>query len=125
PAPSQGETIDVCVCTFRRPHVAQTLRSIAAQQGLEGRRLRIIVADNDEEPSARTLIARTAAELDVPVSYVHAPARNISVARNACLQQAGGDWLAFIDDDEIADPDWLAALLAEAERAGWDAVLGP
>jgi succinoglycan biosynthesis protein ExoM len=56
---------------------------------------------------------------------LHAPARNISRARNACLEAAEGEFLAFLDDDETATPGWLAALLAEAERGGWDAVLGP
>jgi succinoglycan biosynthesis protein ExoM len=44
--------------------------------------------------------------------YVHAPARNIAIARNACLDSVGTRWLAFIDDDEVAEPDWLLHLLA-------------
>jgi succinoglycan biosynthesis protein ExoM len=56
---------------------------------------------------------------------VHAPSRNISIARNACLDAAAGEWIAFLDDDEIASPSWLSSLIAEAEREQWDAVLGP
>jgi succinoglycan biosynthesis protein ExoM len=36
-----------------------------------------------------------------------------------------GDYLAFIDDDQTAAPDWIACLLAAAERAGCAAMLGP
>jgi succinoglycan biosynthesis protein ExoM len=118
-------SVDVGVCTFRRPAVAETLASLARQALPQGVRLRVIVADNDETPSAEAAVRRAAAEHGLELTYVHAPARNICIARNACLDTASADWFAFIDDDETATPGWLAALLAEAERGGWDAVLGP
>lgn len=118
-------TVDVGVCTFRRPAVAETLASLARQDLPPGVALRVIVADNDAEPEARARVLAAAEEHGLEVTYVHAPARNISVARNACLAAASADWLAFLDDDETATPGWLGALLAEAERGGWDAVLGP
>jgi succinoglycan biosynthesis protein ExoM len=117
--------VDVGVCTFRRPAVVETLASLARQQLPAGCRLQAIVADNDETPSAEAEVRAAAERLGLALAYVHAPARNISRARNACLDAAGGEFIAFLDDDETAAPGWLAALLAEAERGGWDAVLGP
>jgi succinoglycan biosynthesis protein ExoM len=117
--------VDVGVCTFRRPAVAETLRSIAGQALPGGLSVRAIVADNDEQPSAEALVRQAAEAHGLEVAYVHAPARNISLARNACLDAATGEFLAFLDDDETATPGWLAGLLAEAARGGWDAVLGP
>lgn len=120
-----ASVVSVAICTYRRPAVVATLASIARQQTPEGVRVEVIVADNDtgREAEARVLAA---AELHgLSVTYVHAPARNICVARNACLDAATGDWLAFLDDDETAGPGWLAALLSQAERSGCDAVLGP
>jgi len=99
------------------------LEAIVAQQVDVG--FRIIVADNAEEPEARERVEAMADRTQISIQYVHAPARNISVARNACLEAARGEWIAFLDDDELAEPTWLAALLAEAGRGGWDAVLGP
>ena len=115
--------IDVLMCTFRRDEVAQTLASLGAQVLPEGVQMRVIVADNDDTPSARARVA--AVDLPCPVTYVHAPARNISIARNACLDAATGDWVAFIDDDEVARPDWLAQLLGAAQRLGSDGIFGP
>jgi succinoglycan biosynthesis protein ExoM len=85
----------------------------------------VIVADNAGDTTARELIETTARELDLDTVYVHAPARNISIARNACLDVATAEWLAFLDDDEIASPIWLSALLCEAASEQWDAILGP
>src|SRR3954453_12409000 len=118
-------SVDVGVCTFRRPAVADTLASLASQVLPQGVSLRVIVADNDAEPEARTRVLTAAEAHGLDVVYRHAPARNISLARNACLDAATAEWIAFLDDDETASPGWLAALLAEAQVGGWDAVLGP
>lgn len=115
---------DILICTFRRPHLAETLRSLFALDPVPGP-LRIIVADNDETPSAEALVAGMAEGAPMKVVYCHAPARNISIARNACLDHAEADWIALIDDDEIARPDWLARLHARAEATGADAIFGP
>jgi succinoglycan biosynthesis protein ExoM len=52
-------------------------------------------------------------------------ARNISVARNACLDAATAPLVAFIDDDEVASPEWLVALVGTWESSNADVVLGP
>jgi succinoglycan biosynthesis protein ExoM len=111
------ERIDVCVCTFRRPSLIATIESIAGQDVRGEIALRIIVADNDGAPTAQVPVEEAASRFGVPITYVHAPARNISVARNACLDAADTRWIAFIDDDEVAAPDWLRTLIAaRAER---------
>jgi succinoglycan biosynthesis protein ExoM len=117
--------IDVCVCTFRRLHVAETLRSISKLVVNPNWIVRVIVADNDESPSARNIVKAAANEYPLSLTYLHAPARNISVARNACLGAATAALVAFIDDDEIASPEWLAALVATLEVGSADVVLGP
>lgn len=116
--------IDICLCTFRRNHVTKTLESLKNPDGMDGWHIRIIVADNDETPSAEERVRTTAEKTGLDIIYIHAPARNISIARNACLDHATAPLIAFIDDDEIATPHWLSALV-EKQREGWDAVLGP
>ena len=51
------------------------------------------------------LVDAVAAELPFELLYVHCPAANISIARNACLDNSSGDFLAFIDDDETASSE--------------------
>ena len=116
--------MDVCVCTFRRPSVAALLASLAKQQLPPSLRMRVIVADNDDTPSARETVAEAFRVNGLDGVYLHAPARNISIARNACLEAADAELTAFIDDDEIAQPGWLSGLLAELERAKADVVFG-
>ncbi|MEL6640306.1 MAG: glycosyltransferase family 2 protein [Pseudomonadota bacterium] len=120
PTPAQ---VDVLMCTFRRPEVVATLQSLDQQTLPDGVSLRIIVADNDETPSAAKRVTDAAQEMQTPVHYVHAPARNISIARNAGLDAAKGDWVAFIDDDETAPENWIANLLLAIN--GHDGAFGP
>ena len=117
-------SVDICICTFRRPFLAETLRSVA-RLTVSGHEIRIIVADNDHQPSARTLVDGLRDALPFPLTYVHAPAANICIARNACLDHADADYVAFVDDDEIVASGWISALLGAAAANGAAAVLGP
>ena len=74
------------------------------------------------EPIRQPTILVEAALLGLDLTYVHAPARNISIARNACLDAATTDWITFIDDDEEAATDWIARLLEV--RSGAEIVFG-
>ena len=115
--------VDICICTFRRAHIRETLRSIAALHDVQD--IRVIVADNDDTPSAKTLVEDSARDFGLTINYIHAPARNISVARNACLDAASAPLIAFIDDDEIAMPGWLSSLRGIMQSTAADIVLGP
>lgn len=116
--------VSICICTYRRPMVTDTIASVLAQNGLDRIIPELIVCDDDPAQSARNAIATIAAAARIPVRYVISGAGNVSAARNACLRAAGGDWIAFIDDDEIAEPDWLAELLAAQSAYTADVVKG-
>ena len=49
---------------------------------------------------------------------------NISATRNAGIAEAGGDWLAFIDDDAVAEPTWLSHHMQAAGALGVQALVG-
>lgn len=80
--------------------------------------LHVVIADNEGSESARQVCAEFERESGIPLTYVHEPERGISFARNACLDhiRAACDFFAFIDDDEVPEPDWLERLI-EAQAA--------
>src|SRR5262249_7330899 len=112
----------LCVCTFRRPSVGDTVRSLLAQQGVAPSEIEIVVADDDPDCSARPVIEALAKSSSVVVRYVESAARNISACRNACLHAARADWIAFIDDDQVAEPTWLQEMIAAAQACRADAI---
>jgi succinoglycan biosynthesis protein ExoM len=102
--------------------VIVALESVANQNLPPGISMAIMVIDNDVQPTAMDAVNDFAARSPARLSYKHAPGKNISIARNAGLEGCSTQWLAFLDDDERASPNWLANLLSA--RLGANAVFG-
>jgi glycosyl transferase family 2 len=115
----------IVIPSYRRSdELARAVASVLAQQGV-AMPCEILVVDNDPEGSAAAVTAAMAARGKMPIRYLPEPRPGISHARNTGVAAANGRYLAFLDDDEEAAPDWLAHLLATVQRFGADAVVGP
>jgi succinoglycan biosynthesis protein ExoM len=82
--------------------------------------------DNNPEPVARSIYDEFWGA-EAPGEFVHCPRPGIPMARNAALEAAlrnSPDFIAFLDDDEVAPPHWLKSLLRALEDSGADAVQG-
>jgi len=118
--------VSIVIPTQRRPDaLARAVRSSFAQTGVAPLQLELIVVDNDEAPSVRSLVESLAAEAPFAVHYVHEPRPGVANARNAGVAEVKGAFIAFLDDDEEAPSGWLAALLEVQSRFEADLVFGP
>jgi succinoglycan biosynthesis protein ExoM len=125
-AASQSHHISVCICTFKRPALLKQLLEHLQKQRTDGLfTYSAVVADNDPAQSAQQLVAELASTSAVPLKYCSEPHPNIALARNKAVQYAGGDFIAFIDDDEFPTEDWLWNLYTTCMALGVDGVLGP
>jgi GT2 family glycosyltransferase len=121
--------IDVAIPTYRRPE--GLTRLLGALESLrfpdDAPELRVVVVDNDAAESARTVCEDARRWLDFPLVYAVEKRRGIPQARNAALALAlaHADFVAFLDDDEVPEPDWLAELLRVQRSWDADAVAGP
>ncbi|ABI57692.1 glycosyltransferase [Alkalilimnicola ehrlichii MLHE-1] len=129
PAGHAPTRIHVCIPTYRRPEgLRRALQSVAGQRvGEEGVRVAVWVVDNDAAGPAGAVCDALRDGYPWPLHHVVAPERGISHARNRALEAAlpGCDYLAFLDDDEIAPPDWLRDLLAARRRHRADVIAAP
>jgi len=117
--------VSICVATYRRPHgLARLLDSLSRLALPEGLAVEIVVVDNDAagESQSQALATSDAAR---SVRWFIEPRQNIAHARNRAVSEARGHWIAFIDDDEVADENWLAELWTWAERGEGDGFFGP
>jgi len=115
--------LSVCIATFRRnERLRAVLDDLARQVRTPDQ---VVVVDNEPGGGARTVVEAYRAGVSFPVEYDVQPEPNISLTRNRTVQLARGDWIAFIDDDERAPPEWLSELLSAADRYRADGVLAP
>lgn len=121
--------VDICAITCRRPSGLVRLLDGLDQLRLPdaGLAVRIVVVDNDAEESARSVCADASRWMRQPLVYVTEKRRGIPRARNTALAVSlrDAEFVAFVDDDEVPDPDWLAELLRTQAAHGADAVAGP
>ena len=126
PTSAGPRNVAVCICTYRRPHLlARLLKALEAQETENLFTFAIVVVDNDEHRSAELCVAQNAETMSVSIQYRVEPRRNIALARNKAIENAAGEFVAFIDDDEYPDRNWLAELLKASDKYQADAVLGP
>ncbi len=121
--------IIVCIPTFRRNALLRNcLLSIGKLEVPDKHEVQIIVVDNDERETARLLCTELAAEISCPLHYFVQAVRGLSSVRNSLLNHAlrfNADIVAFIDDDEQADPQWLVQHLNNMEKYDADVCSGP
>jgi glycosyltransferase involved in cell wall biosynthesis len=85
----------------------------------------IVIVDNDASESARPSVEAFAKGSRVGIWYFVEPQQNISLARNKAIENAKGELVALIDDDELPGERWLLELYGALKRFGADGVLGP
>lgn len=143
PISAEVPSLAIAMPTYRRPEtLAAVLPELVAQAAEVTERglavAEVLVIDNDDEPTAAGAVSAlggtpaeaptdsraSAAPLPpVPLRYLHQPEPGIAAARNAALEAAGTDLVAFIDDDERPRPGWLAALLRTWREYGHPAAV--
>ena len=121
--------ISVQIMTFHREAgLRRAVRSVLAQHGVEPAAVEILIVDNSAEGSARSVaagLAQVAEAAGFQLRYVNETRPGIAQARNAGIRNAGADLIAYLDDDEEADPGWLAGMVAVLDKFDCDAVGGP
>jgi histidinol-phosphate phosphatase family protein len=98
--------IDVVVPTAGRESLVRLLDALERAHGPRPRRI-LVVRDGPGRGPART--ARPGVEV------LRTRGGGPAAARNAGWRAARGEWVAFVDDDVVPDPDWLARLAEDVD----------
>jgi len=123
---NETKHISVCICTYKRPRFLKRLLEELDGQDTSGLfTYSIVVADNDHLQSGEAVVRDFAAASSIPIKYCVEPRQNIALTRNKAIENANGDFVAFIDDDEFPTRRWLLTLFKACDEFGVDGVLGP
>ena len=120
--------IAIGITTRNRPRLlANALHSLAQLEVPEHSSLQYIVVENNGHLGMREVVRRS--PLDPAKTHLELEPRiGIPFARNKVLKIAARvkcDFLAFIDDDEQAHPNWISELVKRQQATGADLVCGP
>jgi len=84
----------------------------------------IVVVDNGSTDETSQVIAAAIPEAKHPLRGVRENEPGVVAARNRGIRESQGRWIAFFDDDQLADWHWLAELLRGASDKGCRVVGG-
>jgi succinoglycan biosynthesis protein ExoM len=118
--------IAVCICTFKRPLLLKRLLDeLAAQETEQLFSYSIVVVDNDALGSAESVVRDFSTVTRIQVTYCVESRQSIALSRNKAVDNALGDFISFIDDDEFPPSSWLLTLFKTLQEHKVDGVLGP
>lgn len=102
--------ISVVVCTYNRSELLWGCLESLAKQTLEVGLFEVIVVDNNSTDNTLEIADQFAKTLPnlIILSELN---QGLSHARNRGWREAGGAYVAFIDDDARAAPDWCERIL--------------
>lgn len=119
---AETPSISVVVPThFRSEIVGAAIESVARQTT---RPTELLVISDVEDLAAEAVVDEAASQIPFPVRYVrNAAVAGVCGSRNLGAAMAKGEWVAFLDDDDVWYPEFLGVLSQHAQRTEADFVL--
>ena len=113
----QGWLATVVVCTYNRANLLRgAIESLLKLRMPVGGQVEILVVDNASTDQTAEVVGVLQQDSPIPLRYVLEANQGVAYARNRGLEEARGNWVAFFDDDQIADVHWLASLIDAAHQ---------
>jgi glycosyltransferase involved in cell wall biosynthesis len=103
--------ISSIICTYRRPDTLGAAIQSLRNQTLSAKQYEIIVVDNNSRDGTAEIVRKHQEDASPHLHYVLENQQGLSHARNAGIRKARADIVAFVDDDAVAEPNWLSSLL--------------
>ncbi len=102
--------ISIVVCTQNRAEMLRGALASLFDLTTNGFAYEIVVIDNGSKDHTQQVIAEAARESKHLLRGICEPERGIVPARNRGIRESCGRWIAFFDDDQLADSRWLVEL---------------
>ncbi len=110
--------ISIVVCTQNRAAMLRGALASLYDLATDGFSYEVVVIDNGSTDATPASIAAAAAESKNSLRGVFEGEKGIVPARNRGIREARGRWIAFFDDDQLADRQWLVELYRGAVAKG-------
>lgn len=114
-SPASQPLVSIVVCTYNRAEMLRgALESLTRIEVGPDFSCELVVIDNNSSDATAQVFEEVAPKFPYPARRVFESQPGVVFARNRGVTEARGEWVAFFDDDEHAEPQWLRELLAMA-----------
>jgi len=109
------------ICTYNIPDTFYLALESLTNQNFSKNDYEIIIVDHTISDKIPSSIREIIDQNDCEIRYIPESKKGLSAARNTGIEHSNAEIIAFIDDDAIADPDWLSSILEiyEKEPDAW------
>ena len=117
--------LSILICTYNREYFLKLcLDSVLEQtKHYSEKDIEIIIIDNNSKDGTKKLIDNY--KSTTPINYYLEENQGLSYARNAGINIANGNYIAFVDDDATINKNWLHSLLVGIKTIKADGFGGP
>ena len=112
--------VSAVICTYRRYELLKQAIASLTRQNLDRSEYEILVIDNSPDPELSKRMAADYAPI-ANLRWITEETPGEANARNVAIAQAYSPVVAFLDDDAVARPGWLEAILRAFDRFGAEA----
>lgn len=111
-------TVSIIMCTFNRPKIMRDAVSSVLSQTFSDYELIVV---NDGGPDVVEQVVRSFG--DKRIKYMKLPQRRgWSAGQNKAITEASGEYIGYLDDDDVYYPDHLATMVNALKRSRYDVV---
>ena len=105
--------ISAVICTHNRADLLGESITSLFEQNFDPSNFEIIVVNNASRDHTQLVLDVLAARCPAGLEFrtINEPRLGLSYARNTGLEAARGRFVAYLDDDAIANPNWLSELV--------------
>lgn len=103
--------ISVVVCTYNRSKLLKRCLMSLVEQNFPKENYEIVLIDNASTDDTKNVIFNFIEQYKLfTIRYIYEPTQGLSFARNRGYKESKNEIVAYIDDDAIADKDWIKEL---------------
>jgi len=96
----------IVICTFNRCNAINNVIKTVINQNIDIL-YEILIIDNKSTDKTQEVIHETTEKSTIPIKYIYEGKQGLSFARNKGVQEAIGEIILFIDDDAVAEKNWI------------------
>lgn len=109
---SNNPIISVVICTYNRAELLKNAVQSIIEQTLAKSDYEIIIVDNNSQDGTLELLKEIQSDISQPkIKFVNEVKQGLGFARNTGVKKSQGTYVAFMDDDALADSKWLESAL--------------